>query len=298
MGAVSSIIFGARNASKVANGDSSRAPIPVVQSFNALCDTAKNGAANGFNAISKSAGKLIEHADKLGAKAGIENVSSKVFKTTSKIVNPLLCGAAGVRVLEDEDKKSALIEETAGLTAMFAGEGLYKAIRNVTDSAIKNNSYENITKDLTNCKSKFQLSGMMTKKAGNILQAASDEGILKKTVTGISSKTKNMSNGKKRALFIAAELGFAGTSILCATLGKKLGYKITGRSEAQIKGKNENIEENNMETTKLATVQATNTQPSDSQTQIAQASDASIFSNIANTGTSTSSGGENFSQMA
>lgn len=298
MGAVSSIIFGARNAGRVANGDSSRAPIPVIQGFNAICDTAKNGAANGFKTISKSAGKLVEQADKLGAKAGIENASSKVFKATSKIVNPLLCGAAGVRVLKDEDRKSALIEEAAGLSAMFVGEGLYKAFRNVVDSAIKNNSYETITKDLTNCKSKFQLSSVMTKKAGNILQAASSDGIVKKTITGISSKTKNLSDGKKRALFIAAELGFAGTSILCATLGKKLGYKITGRSGARIKGKNENIEENNMETTKLATVQATNTQPSNSQTQIAQASDASIFSSATNTGTSASSGGESFTQMA
>ena len=169
MGAVSSLAFGVRNAGKVANGDVGRAPIPFVQSFNAVCDAAANGAKNGFVKVSEGANKLIEHADKLGAKAGVENASSKIFKTTSKLVNPLLCGAAGVRVLRDEDKKSALIEETAGLTAMFAGEGIYKAFRNVTESAIKNNSYENIAKDLTNCKSKFGLTGMMTKKAGNIL---------------------------------------------------------------------------------------------------------------------------------
>ncbi len=298
MGAVSSIVFGIRNADKVANGDTSRAPIPVVQSFNAMCDTAKNGAVNGFKTISKSAGKIVQQADKLGAKVGVENASSKLFNVTSKIVNPLLCGAAGVRVLEDEDRKSALIEEAAGLSAMFAGEGLYKAFRNVADSAIKNNSYDTITKDLANYKSKFKLSDLMTKEANNIIQNASNGGIIKKRLTEFSSKTKNMSDGKKRAMFIAAELGFVGTSILCSTLGKKIGYAITGRSGAQIKSKKDNAEENNMESTKLATVQATNTQPTNTQTQIANASDASIFSNVASSGADTSSGSENFSQMA
>ncbi len=300
MGAVSSIVFGVRNTNKAANGDIGRAPVPVVQSFNAVCDAAKNGAANGFKTISKSANKIVKHADKLGAKAGVENISSKLFKTTSKLVNPLLCGAAGVRVLRDEDKKSALIEETAGLTAMFAGEGIYKAFRNVTESAIKNNSYENITKDLTNCKSKVSLSGIMTKKAGKVLQGASNEGLMKKAVTGIANKTKNMTDGKRRALFIGAELGLVGTSILCATLGKKLGYKITGRDGAQIKTKEEkrNMEEDKMESLQLATVQASNTQPNGTQTQIASASDASIFSGAASSASAASSGGESFSQMA
>lgn len=301
MGAVSSIIFGVRNTKRAANGDIGRAPIPVVQTFNAVCDTAANGAANGFKNISKSAKKLVEHADKLGAKAGVENATSKIFKTTSKLVNPLLCGAAGVRVLRDEDKKSALIEETAGLSAMFIGEGIYKAFRNVTKSAIKNNSYEKIAKDLTQCKATVGLSGIMTKKAGSILQGASSESLIKKAFTGIANKTKNMSDGKKRALFIAAELGFVGTSIMCATLGKKIGYKITGRSGPQIKSKKEekgNMEENKMEAVKLATVQATNTQPTNNQTQIASASDASIFSNSASSTPSTSGGGESFSQMA
>ena len=299
MGAVSSLAFGVRNAGKVANGDVGRAPIPFVQSFNAVCDAAANGAKNGFVKVSEGANKLIEHADKLGAKAGVENASSKIFKTTSKLVNPLLCGAAGVRVLRDEDKKSALIEETAGLTAMFAGEGIYKAFRNVTESAIKNNSYENIAKDLTNCKSKFGLTGMMTKKAGNILQNAPKDGVLKKAITGIAEKTKNMSNGKKRALFVAAELGLVGTSILCATLGKKIGYKITGRSGAQIKSKEEkgNMEENKMDSVQLAAVQAKNTQPSENQTQIASASDTSIFAGNVSA-PSASSGSESFSQMA
>ncbi len=302
MGAVSSIIFGARNTSKAANGDIGRAPIPVVQSFNAVYDVAVNGAKNGFSRISEGASNLVKHADKLGAKVGVENATSKLFNTTSKLVNPLLCGAAGVRVLRDEDKKSALIEETAGLSAMFIGEGIYKAFRNVTESAIKNYSYEKIANDLTHCKTKAGISGIITKRAGNILQGASNESLIKKAVTGIANKTKNMSNGKKRALFIAAELGLVGTSIMCATLGKKIGYKITGRSGAQIKSKKEekgNMEENKMEATKLATVQATNTQPANNnQTQIASASDASIFSGSASSAPSASSGGESFSQMA
>ncbi|MBR1977049.1 hypothetical protein IKA15_02080 [bacterium] len=300
MGAVSSIVFGVRNTKKAVNGDVGRAPIPVVQSFNAVYDIAENGAKNGFKSISQSANKLVKYADKLGAKAGIENATSKVFKTTSKLINPLLCGAAGVRVLRDEDSKSALIEETAGLSAMFIGEGIYKTFRNVAKSAIKNNSYEEIAKDLIDCKTKFSLSGAMTKKAGSILQGASNEGVVKKTLTGIANKTRNMSDSKKKALFIAAELGFVGTSILCATLGKKLGYKITGRDGAQIKSKKEkgNTEENKMETT-LATVQATNTQPTSTQTQIAStSSDTSIFSGSTSSASNTSSNGESFSQMA
>lgn len=46
----------------------------------------------------------------------------------SKMVNPLLCVASGVRVLNSEDKKSAAVKEIGAMGLMFTGEGIWKRL--------------------------------------------------------------------------------------------------------------------------------------------------------------------------
>ena len=55
--------------------------------------------------------------------------NSKIGALAQKAVNPLLCVAAGVRVLNDEDQYAALIEETAAMSTMFGAESLMKYLR-------------------------------------------------------------------------------------------------------------------------------------------------------------------------
>ncbi len=53
--------------------------------------------------------------------------SCKGAEFASKAVNPLLCVAAGARVLNAEDKKSSFIQEGLAMGAMFGVEGIIKS---------------------------------------------------------------------------------------------------------------------------------------------------------------------------
>ena len=53
--------------------------------------------------------------------------ASKGANIAGELVNPLLCVAAGARVLNAEDKKSSLIQESAAMAGMFAVEGVIKS---------------------------------------------------------------------------------------------------------------------------------------------------------------------------
>ena len=68
--------------------------------------------------------KTLENIGKEGAadtlkKAAKASNCSVVGTIASKAVNPLLVGAAGIRVLKDDDQYSALIEETSAMGMMF-----------------------------------------------------------------------------------------------------------------------------------------------------------------------------------
>ncbi len=53
--------------------------------------------------------------------------TSKGANLAGKLVNPLLCVAAGARVLNEEDKKSSFIQEGAAMLGMFGIEGVIKS---------------------------------------------------------------------------------------------------------------------------------------------------------------------------
>lgn len=121
------LIFGVRNLDKVANGDSARILATTGQAYNALDATAKGSSI--FSADAKHAMNAINAAAKTKTVTGY---IAKGAQIASKSVNPLLCVAAGVRVLSAKDKKKAAVRETFSMAAMFSFEAI---ARNVLRSA-------------------------------------------------------------------------------------------------------------------------------------------------------------------
>lgn len=199
MGVVSSSVFAIRNGGKVMNGDIGRAPLPIVQLFNTAGDLAKMNIGK----VSEQASAFMERVDDVGKMAGVSNAATKITSVTSKVVNPLLCVASGVRIFKDEDKDAAIIEEGLAMGAMFGAERVAKMARGKVNTALKNGSLDGIIKNDT------------VKKAG----------------AKILEKIGKMGKGQKIALFIAAELLFVGISVAAFDIGKKVGKKITGRDD-------------------------------------------------------------------
>ena len=213
MGAVSSIVFAKRNIDKTANGDIGRAPVPVVQALSATAGVAELAKTAGFTEVSKGVNTVFSKADTLLGKAGI---TENVCKGAGKAVNPLLCVASGIRVLRDEDKGSALVEEGLAMGSMFAGEKAFKLARNGLAKSIQNSQALALSADLNSCKA---IAKNLNK--SNILGAM-----------------KTVSNGKygkwvKVGATVLADLAFVTASIFCFDMGKKLGKKITGRDKKE-----------------------------------------------------------------
>ncbi len=201
MGLVSSVFFGFRNGGKALHGDSGRAPVALAQFASSTAETASLRLGH----ISEAAQSIMERVDHVGKAIGVSNAATKVASIASKAVNPLLCAAAGYRVLKDDDKDKALIEEVCSMGAMFGGEAVYKKFRNTV--------LESMGKQLAS-----KQKTVANESVKNVLQS-------------LGKKCKSLSSGKQKALFIAAEFGFVGASILAYGLGKKFGQLITGRGD-------------------------------------------------------------------
>lgn len=127
---VASAIFCAKNTKKAENGDWGRTPVAIGQARNivdsimafdnAVGRTTKT-AVDGYNTIAKSE-KLLEYAGK-----GVKYIAAHI--------NPLICISSGAKVLTSDDKTSTLVQQTASLGAMFAGEAWMK--KNLDKSLIK-----------------------------------------------------------------------------------------------------------------------------------------------------------------
>ncbi len=201
MGSIATTIYSIRNFGKAQNGDVGRLPVALVQSANSMSQATQN---------------IINKVDDLGRWAEVGNnvgeAAGKVSKFASKITNPLLVGAAGIRVLKDEDKESALIEEGLAMSGMFTAEGIYKVLNNTIKDGAGKTLKEN--------------------------QKLLTEGPLAKGLKSLGEKISKMSSGKQKALLILGELGLVATSIVSYNLFKNIGKKLTGRDRAE-KEKNE-----------------------------------------------------------
>ncbi len=201
MGVVSSAVFGLRNSGKSLNGDVGRAPAALAQ----LTSSAAETASMHWGSVSEGAESIMKKIDHVGKAVGVSDAATKVTSIASKVVNPLLCAAAGYRVLKDENRDKALIEEVCSMGAMFGAEAAYKRFRNTVVQS-------------------------MGKEIGAKQKTIAHAGA-KKVLQGLGEKCKNLSSGKQKALFIAAELGLVGASILTYSLGRKFGQLLTGRND-------------------------------------------------------------------
>ncbi|MBE7705916.1 MAG: hypothetical protein E7Z91_01535 [Cyanobacteria bacterium SIG30] len=215
MGGIATTIYCLRNAGKVKNGEIGRAPVAVMQSANSASQ-AVSGAINSVDDL----GRFAKIGEKVGK--GAEKVSS----FASKVTNPLLVGAAGLRVLKDDDKESAIIEETMAMTGMFASEAIYKRLQNTVVSN----------------------AGKKLKANAKVLS----DGKIAKKLAGLGKKIGKMSSGKQKAIFILAELGLVATSIFAFDSFKKLGKKMTGRDKQKDITNNQN--KTNVETPVVAKI--------------------------------------------
>ncbi len=199
MGVVSSAVFGLRNSGKTLNGDIGRAPVALAQFASSTAET----ASMHLGRISEGAESIMNRVDNIGKVIGVSNAATKVASVASKAVNPLLCAAAGYRVFKDKDKESALIEEVCSLGAMFGAEAVYKRFRNTVAQSMGQHLKAN-------------------------QKTIANTGI-KKVLENIGKNCKNLSSGKQKVLFVAAELGLVGASILAYSAGRKIGSLLTGR---------------------------------------------------------------------
>ena len=126
--------------------------------------------------------------------------TSKVFdgvckgaNILSKMVNPLLCVASGVRVYKSEDKKSAAVKEGCAMGLMFTGEGIWKRLFGLGGHEASYKKYKPVNKAVT---------------AG------------KKFVT--SNKILNKIPAGRWGTLVKA-LGFVAVSCSCFSIGSKLG---------------------------------------------------------------------------
>ena len=194
MGVVATAIFDVRNMNKVGHGDSGRIGAAAAQTTN-LVSAASHSS---IEPLSKSANTILNCVDDAGNLIGITNAASKVTNIASKAVNPLLCVASGIRVLNDDDQYAALIEESCAMGTMFAGEKLFKTL----------------------------VANPMSQKEIKTTAKWADD-----IASTIKNATKNLSGGKKKLLAIAADVALVGVSILSFDIGKKAGKILSGRDK-------------------------------------------------------------------
>ncbi|MDD3237009.1 MAG: hypothetical protein PHV37_02800 [Candidatus Gastranaerophilales bacterium] len=200
--AFASAIFIARNTDKVKHGDIGRAPVILAQTGSLVDKVSK---------LDNSVGKTTKTA--LDAFEKSTSFGSKALNVAGKLVNPLLIGAAGIRVATSENKEATLYHEAGGMSAMFAAEKLMKS---KTAKEIVRQKGDNLTE--------FALE----KLGKNI-----------KTIGNMSAKSKNkvmMATG-----FILSGLAFVGASMLGYDLGSKVGDSAYQKKHKNTENKSESL---------------------------------------------------------
>lgn len=233
MGVVTSVLFAGRNGYKcVDQHEGTRGAVALCQSVSSLDGISSStsslfsGVTNGASNILKGADSAVEGLFKnIGGKTGEEalekitsstGASTKVGALAQKAVNPLLCVAAGVRVLNDDDQYAAIIEETSAMATMFGVESVMKYAR----SALTNSS---------------QATTGLAGKTANLLSKSS-------TIKNLAEKASNWykqlgtsKNGsaKQTLLKIGLDVLFVGGSILAYNVGKTVGEVFSHRGNEE-----------------------------------------------------------------
>lgn len=233
MGVVTSVLFAGRNGYKCVNQhESTRGAVALCQSVSSL-DGISSSASSLFSGVTKGAGDILKGADdavetlfkNIGGEAGektLEKIttstgaSTKVGALAQKAVNPLLCVAAGVRVLNDDDQYAALIEETSAMATMFGAESVMKYAR----SAITNST---------------QATTGLAGKTANLLSSSSSIKNLAEKASEWYAKLGTSTNGSAKQMLVRIGLDvlFVGGSILAYNVGKKIGEFFSHRGDKE-----------------------------------------------------------------
>lgn len=118
---IASAIFCARNTKKAENGDWGRVPVAVGQARNIV-----DSVLSYDNAIGRGTQHFVNGLNTAAESEKVLRGLGKTVNFFAKNINPLICVTSGVKVMTAEDKHSTLIQETAALSAMFAGEAWMK----------------------------------------------------------------------------------------------------------------------------------------------------------------------------
>ncbi len=148
----SALIFGVRNFKK-AEKEKPRFVIATGQVGNATKEAMK--IDNVFGKTTKTA---VEALEKVSKQEKLLEYAGKGVKFVGEHINPLLCVSAGIKVFNSDDKQSALIKETAAISAMFAGEALMKKHM---DKIVKIKGIDKIAASVAEFSSKSKARGMI-----------------------------------------------------------------------------------------------------------------------------------------
>ncbi len=219
-GIVQTGIFFLRNGGKVATGkDTGRFGAATAQ-LGSLADKVSE-TTSVFGEAAKSATNVLDSgilalAEKAGKTEAVEAFAKKSAETlgtnsifgavAQKAVNPLLIGAAGIRILKDDDQYAALIEEGSAMGLMFGAE---KAMRSAKSSFFK----------LTEC----------TDSALKETIEHSDG--IKKIAASAAEKFKGLTKGQQSAARVGIGLLFVAGSIGAYSIGQFIGKKLSGRDK-------------------------------------------------------------------
>lgn len=219
-GIVQTGIFFLRNGGKVATGkDTGRAGAAAAQ-LGSLTDKVSSTTSI-FGDVAKSATNFLDNgilavAEKTGTTKAVKAFAKKSAETSGtssifgavaqKAVNPLLIGAAGIRVLKDDDQYAALIEEGSAMGIMLSAE---KLMKNTKNSFFK----------LTDC-------------TDDVLKDTIEHSDgAKKILANAAEKFKGLSKQGKTAAKVGIGLLFVAGSIGAYSIGSAIGKKLSGREE-------------------------------------------------------------------
>ncbi|MCD8025198.1 MAG: hypothetical protein LUE64_06650, partial [Candidatus Gastranaerophilales bacterium] len=230
MGAVTSLLFSMRNTDKCVQGGETTRGVVAAEQVVSAADSIAGSSSSIFSTLTEGTASALECADgavstifeKIGKSDVLDNIvettgaNTKIGAIAQKSINPLLCVAAGVRVLNDDDQYAALIEETSAMTTMFATESVMKYLRSATTGT-------------------SQATTGMAGKVAEVMESSSTIKNLTEKASNWYTKLGTSSNGsaKQTIARIGIDILFVAGSICAYNLGKKLGELISGRNKEE-----------------------------------------------------------------
>lgn len=220
-GIIQTGIFCARNTGKVVSGkDTGRIGATGAQLISFTDKISHNASIFGENVLKATNAAddficgTLKNIGKEGVAETLETSAkacngSVIGTIATKAVNPLLIAAAGIRVLNDDDQYSALIEESSAMGLMFGAEKLMKTTKEMFFDITENGA-----------------KGIIEGKG--LLQNAKN--LVTKGLNTAATWFVGLSKGGRTAAKVGIGLLFVAGSIAAYNIGKAIGAKLTGRS--------------------------------------------------------------------